>query len=132
LVTAAHIEVIRVRIQPALASGRTVLLDRYWWSTWVYATLEGVAQLFVNTLIQLELQAWELVRPNVLFLISGPTRKTIQRANTDSSRVVDLYQDLYSRPHEFPVELVRNDGDFSIAVAQIVRAIKDSVTQSEL
>src|SRR5438552_4965460 len=31
MVTAAHIEVIESRIKPTLQSGKTVILDRFWW-----------------------------------------------------------------------------------------------------
>jgi dTMP kinase len=127
LVTAAHIEIIRVRILPALESGRPVLLDRYWWSTWVYATLEGVPSEFTETLIKLELQAWQFIRPSILFLIAGPTRKAIQRANTDNARVVELYTELQSRKQsEFAIQVVQNVGRLETAEHEIVSAIQSA------
>src|SRR5260370_20827938 len=36
LFTAGHADVIENRILPVLSKGGNVVLDRYWWSTWVY------------------------------------------------------------------------------------------------
>src|SRR5258705_13891868 len=35
MVTAAHVEVIEARIKPLMNAGVNVVLDRFWWSTWV-------------------------------------------------------------------------------------------------
>src|SRR5713101_3899196 len=32
---AAHIDAIESRIFPALHAGKSIILDRFWWSTWV-------------------------------------------------------------------------------------------------
>ena len=55
MVTAAHIEVIEARIQPLLRDGVDVILDRFWWSTWVYSTLVGVPERTRDLMIDLEL-----------------------------------------------------------------------------
>src|SRR5687767_12007738 len=39
---AAHIDAIEQRILPALRSGQSMVLDRFWWSTWVYGLAAGV------------------------------------------------------------------------------------------
>ena len=38
---AAHIDAIDRQIVPALEQGKTVLLDRFWWSAWVYGLVGG-------------------------------------------------------------------------------------------
>src|SRR5437762_2697000 len=38
---AAHIDAIQRQILPALDAGSTVLLDRFWWSTWVYGVVSA-------------------------------------------------------------------------------------------
>src|SRR6266540_2942189 len=52
MVTAAHIEVIEARIKPLIDAGVDVVLDRFWWSTWVYATVEGVPAPTRNLMIE--------------------------------------------------------------------------------
>src|SRR5690242_16648580 len=54
LFSAAHADVIENRILPVLARGGNVVLDRYWWSTWVYGTIGGLDPRIRNLLIELE------------------------------------------------------------------------------
>jgi dTMP kinase len=41
---AAHVDAIEGQILPALKAGRWIVLDRFWWSTWVYGSALGVNQ----------------------------------------------------------------------------------------
>ncbi|MDP1611876.1 MAG: dTMP kinase [Sulfuritalea sp.] len=66
---AAHIDQIERIILPALHEGRTVLLDRYWWSTWVYGLRSDVAADQLNLMINVEQLAWKGTRPSTLFLL---------------------------------------------------------------
>src|ERR1044071_4273325 len=51
---AAHVDAIESKILPALKKGRTVVLDRFWWSTWVYGKVGGVSPKILRAMIQLE------------------------------------------------------------------------------
>jgi thymidylate kinase len=66
---AAHIDAIENRILPTLAAGTWVVLDRFWWSTWVYGTFSGLPEESRDRMIELELCHWKNVRPSVLFLV---------------------------------------------------------------
>lgn len=66
---AAHIDMITRTILPALQSGTTVVLDRFWWSTFVYGIASGVTRKSLDSMIQLELDAWGDTKPNRLFLV---------------------------------------------------------------
>jgi thymidylate kinase len=70
---AAHLDAIERRILPALASGTDVVLDRYWWSTWVYGSAAGVNRRLLGVLIDAERVVWGSVRPHVVFLIRRDT-----------------------------------------------------------
>ena len=48
---AAHIDAIDRQILPALHGGRTVLLDRYWWSAWVYGLVGGCSRQKLRALV---------------------------------------------------------------------------------
>src|SRR6266487_3071410 len=50
---AAHIDAIESRIIPALKKGRYVVLDRFWWSTWVYGLLNAVDKRYLQAMIEL-------------------------------------------------------------------------------
>src|SRR3990172_5906938 len=41
---AAHVDAIENRIIPALKAGRSVVLDRFWWSTEVYGIVAGAGK----------------------------------------------------------------------------------------
>lgn len=66
---AAHVEQIELTILPALRNGITIVLDRYWWSTWVYGIASGVSQDALKSMIDLELLFWGGLRPQIVFLV---------------------------------------------------------------
>ena len=66
---AAHVDAIEGDILPALSEGTWVVLDRFWWSTWVYGTAFGVPKRSLEVMIELEQIHWEQFRPDVLFLV---------------------------------------------------------------
>ena len=66
---AAHVDSIEGHILPALRAGTWVVLDRFWWSTWVYGAAFGVSDLSLAAMIKLEQLHWGQVKPDVLFLV---------------------------------------------------------------
>lgn len=70
---AAHLDTITTRILPAVMGGSLVVLDRYWWSTFVYGIVGGANRDVIGKLIEAEVLAWDWVKPTVLFLIDRET-----------------------------------------------------------
>lgn len=66
---AAHIDAIECRILPALRRGTHIVLDRYWWSTWVYGVVSGAPASSLKAMIDLELGHWGALRPDMAFLV---------------------------------------------------------------
>jgi len=66
---AAHIDIIESTIKQILREGVWVVLDRFWWSTYVYGRDDGVDEQSLELMIQLEKKAWGKVLPDVLFLV---------------------------------------------------------------
>ena len=66
---AAHLDAIERCILPALEKGRHVLLDRFWWSTWVYGIIAGIERRILKSLIGLELAQWQGIRPSAAILL---------------------------------------------------------------
>lgn len=66
---AAHTNAITERILPELASGRHVILDRFWWSTWVYGVIGGADRTAMEKLIEFERAIWGGLMPAAAFLI---------------------------------------------------------------
>lgn len=121
MVTAAHIEVVEARIKPLLKAGVTVILDRFWWSTWVYATQEKVPTRTRDLLIDLEMESWEAIKPDVLFLV---VRSEPLLAQVDEQRwleVAQLYSQLSNEQSALaPTQIVVNDRTESEAFETIV------------
>jgi dTMP kinase len=67
---AAHIDAIENRIKPLVADGTTVVLDRFWWSTYVYGLVGGVPRSVLDGMIALERSVWYPLQPDRLFVIS--------------------------------------------------------------
>ncbi len=72
---AAHIEVICKKILPAIKKGQWVILDRYWWSLWVYGRVGGVAPEVLTRMVEIEKEYWGDISP-LIFLIERKNKLT--------------------------------------------------------
>jgi dTMP kinase len=68
---AAHIDAIESEIKPALREGEWVVLDRFWWSTYVYGLDDGVRELQLQLMIDVERNAWGSTLPDIVFLVDS-------------------------------------------------------------
>ena len=66
---AAHIDALDRTILPALARGKTVVLDRFWWSTLVYGSVAGADRSILEQMVAMEKGRWAQHRPEVVFLV---------------------------------------------------------------
>lgn len=119
---AAHADVVETSIRPRLEAGETILLDRFWWSMWVYGTADGMSPVMLDALVRCEHAAWGEVRPDALFLIT----------RSDSLREADageawrgrqgLYIELAEREQANQVVFrVANEGPVEAAVGRILQ-----------
>ena len=102
---AAHVDAIEGHILPALRAGAWIILDRFWWSTWVYGAAYGVPERSLEAMIELERLHWGHIKPDVLFLVEresgtpdnggGLQARYRDLANQEQphSRVVALHND---------------------------------------
>jgi thymidylate kinase len=97
LFTAAHADVIQGQILPALSSGMNVILDRYWWSTWVYATVGGLDPKIRNLLIKIEHILWRRIQPNCIFLIQREQPTDSEHTPAHWRQLVSLYRSISAR-----------------------------------
>jgi dTMP kinase len=119
---AAHLDAIERAIMPALGDGIWVILDRFWWSTWVYGCVSGVDRSVLDAMIGAEKTLWAAREPEVLFLIdrsNGPT-------NEEKEELRDAYRKLYAAEHSrYPVRLIRNDGSINDSVREIIAVLDE-------
>lgn len=129
LYVAAHIDTIERRIIPALKKGRTIVLDRFWWSTKVYGTVGGTKSKLLNSIIGLELMVWRKVQPTALFLIQ---RKAPLR--TEPLRKWSQHRKIYERlveeqAEKYPIHSINNDGSLEDAKAQVLSAYTREISR---
>jgi dTMP kinase len=94
---AAHLDAIDTHIRPRLDDGSVVLLDRYWWSTWVYGLVGGVPQHMLKAMIDLERMHWGEVRPDVVFLVQRAKAHHTGLARTQYDELLSHYLALATR-----------------------------------
>lgn len=67
---ASHVDALERMILPALEAGETIVLDRYWWSTWVYGLVAGADNSLLTEMIAVEKTCWGAIRPDMILLVS--------------------------------------------------------------
>jgi dTMP kinase len=107
---AAHLDQIEARILPSLIRGRSVILDRFWWSTWVYGRANNVDTTVLDTLIEAEKIAWADNLPAVIFLVSRTTALKPEHTQEEFCRLSNLYDQLASlESRRYPVAPILTD-----------------------
>jgi thymidylate kinase len=125
---AAHVDAIESRILPALNSGTTVVLDRFWWSTWVYGRVGSVNPRILRTMIKLEQIAWSKALPTVVFLIERT--KDLQHRSEQCHKLSAEYAKLaQDESLHYPVRKIDNVFSLDKALEAIIEfSRQDSVS----
>lgn len=114
---AAHVDTIERKILPMIHEGATILLDRYWWSTWVYGIASSIPASQLEAIISMERQVWYGVVPTSLFLLS-------RQQSTADRTLVDTYNDLAEKESaNYPVIAIKNNGSVGSVADEITRHI---------
>ena len=94
---AAHLDHIESRILPVLAKEAWFILDRFWWSTWVYGTVDRVSSEVLNKLVEAEHMAWNNTLPAAAFLVkrTSPFRK--EQTDDRFAKLLCLYDEIASQ-----------------------------------
>jgi len=110
---AAHLDAIERVILPGLRQGKSVVLDRFWWSTKVYGIASGCGKSLLDAMIDVERAAWGHVSPASVFLIRRHGPPLRPGAEADWAKWVDLYERLATEEHQ-RTRIVRIDNDHSV------------------
>ncbi len=118
---AAHIDAIESYILPTLLTGKTIILDRFWWSTIVYGTVRGVPKKALRTMVDLELLYWKDRQPDMAFLIEREA-PIDQATDTENWHRLMLEYNRFINKHKIthPLHPISNDGSFSETVSQVL------------
>lgn len=129
---AAHADVIESVIWPRVRAGETVLLDRYWWSTWVYGVDSGVSTAALESMIACERVQWGALVPSVLLLIARATPLGREDAPGAWRRRMSLYSELAAREAlHHPVCTVNNQRTVDDAVREVEHAVTSVLGPNE-
>lgn len=90
---ASHVDSIESEILPVLRSGRSIVLDRFWWSTIVYGRVYGAKNESLAKLIEIEKMHWAEFQPECVFYLKRKsTLKSPPMAHWDE--LVEAYDKL--------------------------------------
>ena len=114
---AAHIDAIESRFSKLINNGTSIVLDRFWWSTWVYGRLSGEKAATLEAMIELEKRAWGNIKPKSIFLLC---RQTPKRSRVQS-RLKELYAQLArTQANANSIHRIQNNGHLKEAQNQIL------------
>lgn len=120
---ASHIDLLQRRIKPLSNNNDIILLDRFWWSTYVYGLADNIRKDVIETIIAPELKYWEEIKINSIFLIEREKREQVYEKSKDEF-IRNQYRELALEDSEC-IEIYNNDELIS-AVDKIYNIILES------
>lgn len=84
LFMASRVQLLEQKIIPALSKGQTVLLDRYWFSTYAY---QGVAGGLSGSLVLDQVALFNLRRPDLVIMLDGDPERLASRRRGAGDRI---------------------------------------------
>ena len=108
---AVHIDGIQSWIEPALAQG-TVILDRYWWSTYAYSRCDVSTDVAIALVLPEQL-FWRALPPPIIFYVTRSMSLKSSEVDPRTHGLLDsYYREIIEREREAGVEVheLANDG----------------------
>lgn len=126
----AHIDCIEESIRSALGKGEIVLLDRFWWSTWVYGIVAGIKPRPLKKIIDLEKYFWKKIKINGVFLIQSKTQLGTTQNKSKWNTLVDEYNKLAESSPLNIKKVNNNEGELNNSVKIINKTITKNTLPS--
>ena len=126
---AAHLDAIDQIIRPQIERGAIVLLDRYWWSTWVYGVTSGADRPTLRAMIDLERLHWGSLVPAALFLVRRHSsfRPDEDRVGFEQRRIE--YDNLAAvEAGAIRIVPVENEGELSDVTTEVLRVVRETLS----
>ena len=94
-----------------------MILDRYWWSTWVYGVAANVSSESLDRMIGVELSHWGDLKPDPVFVVERQTADPV---------LAGLYDGLADKEERrAKVVLIDNNGAPESAVSQMLEELTE-------
>ncbi|MHB8076576.1 nucleotide kinase domain-containing protein [Desulfosporosinus fructosivorans] len=120
---AAHIDTINSKILPDLKSGKIVLLDRSWWSTYAYGIANGISKRIIKKLIAPEIDVLNKVSIGKIFLI----KRDIFESEYDikkTNNILNIYEELKNKYETLDLVMeINNNNEVNIAINDVYNEI---------
>jgi len=117
---AAHIDLIHRQLKPLGNSRCIVLLDRFWWSTYVYGLTGGVEEYIIQSIIAPELLYWKDINIKKIFLIERNKRQKDYGSNKENA-IIGKYRELAEK--EVICEKLNNNESLEEATDKVYKSI---------
>lgn len=117
---ASHIDLLQRKLRKLNSEKSIVLLDRYWWSTYVYGTVGGMEKNIIQAIIEPELLQWKDINVKKIFLLERDNREHDYEEVKDR-KIVEVYRELSAG--ESKSILIDNNGSIDEAVTKIYNII---------
>lgn len=117
---ASHIDLIQRKLIKLNSSRSIILLDRFWWSTYVYGLVGELREDMVQAIIAPELMYWKKLNVKRIFLLEREKRNFDYEIKKDA-KIVNIYRDLAQ--HESKCVTLNNNGSIEEIVDKIYNNI---------
>lgn len=126
---AAHIDSINRTIIPALKSGTIILLDRYWWSTFIYGKISGIEDFVLDQMIEIEKKYWNGVLPSKLFLINRNNKPLKDGINIQTWNIIKGEYKILSNIEKshYSITEIENKTSLEEATGLVLKEIMKSI-----
>lgn len=130
---ASHIDLIQSIIKPKIKSGISIILDRYYWSTYVYGKIDNINSDQLEKMIGLELIHWQEIQPNIVFLIDRDTPFSTNIDNSNWHKLHDEYDKLYKvNKNDFLIHKIQNNKNIEDVVENIYNIVINYIEKKSL
>jgi len=124
---AAHIDAIDHQILPALRNDKTVILDRYWWSTLIYGNVGCANKRSIQAAVRVEELHWRRIKPARVFLVTSPAPFERHINIRRWKQIEAMYRKFAAgEKKKHPVTVVKNDSTPEAAFSQVEKCLDDN------
>jgi dTMP kinase len=121
---AAHLDAIESVILPILRRGGTLILDRFWWSTWVYGTAHRINPRLLRSLIDAERFAWGEFLPSAAFFVTRNQPFGDEEKDRWSALNTGYRELVKSEEQFYPVHVIENQGTIEDATRRVLAILR--------
>ena len=87
------IDLIQRQLEPLSNSKCIILLDRFWWSTYVYGLSERLEENVIQAIIAPELLYWKDINVKKIFLVERKKKQSDYELNKENA-IIEQYRQL--------------------------------------